>query len=389
MKQLRNQVSKIARFPWPVLILGESGVGKELVARAIHDLSPRKENRFVPVNCAGMPDTLVESEFFGYEKGAFTGAEIQKKGKFQEADKGTIFLDEIGEASIRFELTLLRVLETCSITKIGSVKEEQVNVRVICATNKPIEKLIHDMRSDLFHRISSFPLYIPPLRERREDIPELVDFFIKQFRDEFNRQSGDGEKLKISEIDEDALAFISRLNLYGNVRELRNILQRAIMLFASGETSITGKHVREAVGRIPQPRQDDAGEALRWIFGWAVSNQSKFWNHNRQVNKAPSGGWAGRWDIKRVQQRNIGRISVKDDQWREICFTTKAVTKLLAEGDFEKKEAIRMWREQGWLSQGKKNRAVTTCRIDGKPVSVYCFKRSVIEDNCISVQINC
>jgi len=380
MKQLKACIRKIARFPWTVLITGESGVGKELAARAVHDLSPRREKPFVPVNCAGLPDTLLESEFFGYEKGAFTGAEICKNGKFREADSGTLFLDEIGEASVKFQLTLLRVLENRVITKIGGLKEESLNVRVLCATNKPIEKLAADMRTDLFHRISTFPLYIQPLRERKEDIPKLAAYFIRQFRKEYNEQSAGTEALNISEITADALSFLSGLYFYGNVRELKNILQRAVMLAEAHETCIREKHVREAVYLIPQPGTDQGTAALRWLYEWALSNQNRFRNRHRQVNESPPEGWAGRWDIKRMRMPAVmpGSFASEEDLWEEICFTVKATNELLTTGGFETKSVIRDWTARGWLSSGSR-RSTRTGRMGSKTVPMYCFSRKVIE----------
>jgi transcriptional regulator with GAF, ATPase, and Fis domain len=380
IKQVKARIRKIARFPWPLLIMGESGVGKELAARAVHDLSPRREKPFVPVNCAGLPDSLVESELFGYEKGAFTGAEICKNGKFREADNGTLFLDEIGEASTKFQLTMLRVLENRVITKLGGLKEESVNVRVLCATNKPVEKLVAEMRTDLFHRISTFPLYIKPLRERREDIPKLAAYFIRQFRKEYNEQAEKTESLNISEINAGALSFLSGLYFYGNVRELKNILQRAIMLAEAHETCITEKHIREAVHLIPQPGTDEGTAALRWLCEWAVSNQNRFRNRHRQVNERPPEGWAGRWDIKRMRMPAVmsGSFSSEKDLWEEICFTVKTVRELLTDGGFETKAAIRNWTEQGFLSCSS-SRSTRTCRMDNKTVPMYCFSRKVIE----------
>ncbi len=189
IRHLKDQIVNIARYPWPVLILGESGTGKELAAMALHHLSHRRRNPLVPVNCAGLPDTLMESEFFGYEKGAFTDAKTHRTGKFHEAANGTLLLDEIGEASAKLQLTLLRVLETGRVMRVGSAREERVNVRVVCATNKPIRQLGREMRTDLFHRISSYPLFMPPLRQRREDIPALARHFIRQFHAEFDEQA--------------------------------------------------------------------------------------------------------------------------------------------------------------------------------------------------------
>jgi len=299
MMRMKCRIANIARFPWPVLILGESGTGKELAAKAVHDLSPRRNHPFVPVNCAGLPDTLVESEFFGYEKGAFTDAKDRRTGKFQEAANGTLFLDEIGEASTKLQLTLLRVLESGRLMRVGSAKEEAVNVRLICATNKPIQVLMSDMRTDIFQRISTYPLYMPPLRQHREDIPELARHFIRQFRSEFDDQAENGDRLNISETDKNALRFLTALNFHGNVRELRNILQRAVMLADPEETSLTEACVSDAVGLIPQIGLDISGQGLQCLYEWAVSNQHRFWNRHRKENRLPPEGWAGRWDIKK------------------------------------------------------------------------------------------
>jgi transcriptional regulator with GAF, ATPase, and Fis domain len=376
MKQVKSEICKIADYPWPVLILGESGVGKELAARALHDLSPRREKPFVAVNCAGMPDTLTESEFFGYEKGAFTGAEVRKKGKFEEADGGTVFLDEIGEASVKCQVTLLRVLETRTVTRIGGWKEIPVNAGVICATNKPVHQLVNDMRTDLFHRITSYLLHIPPLRERKEDIPELVAHFIRHFQKEFLDQTG--KKLSISKIDEKAVKYLMRLNLCGNVRELRNILQRGVMLSEAGDTVLAERYVRRAAACLPQPGNDEAGDALRYLYEWAAANQSRFWNRHRKVNRQPKEGWSGRWDLKRIR-KNAGtnRDSPDKDEWKEICFTAEAISKLLEE-DFDKKSVIQTWGERGWLN-GSKDHTSKACRIDEQMVRCCCFKRKAVE----------
>ncbi len=386
MMCMKCRIARIARFPWPVLILGESGTGKELAAKAVHDLSPRRKNPFVPVNCAGLPDTLAESEFFGYEKGAFTDAKSQRTGKFQEAASGILFLDEIGEASTKLQLTLLRALESGRVMRVGSAKEEAVNVRLICATNKPVQELMSDMRTDLFQRISTYPLYVPPLRQHREDIQELIRHFIRQFRSEFDDQAENGDRLNISEIDKNALSFLATLNFHGNVRELRNILQRAAMLADPEEIALTEACVREAVNLIPRAGHDISGQGLRYLYEWAVSNQHRFWNRHRKENRPPPGGWAGRWDIKRILKGPV-RNSPEDDNWKQICFTNGAVTDLLDDGEFEKKVVIQEWTERGWIN-GTKNSPTTTCRINDQTTRVYCFRRSVIEAHCIRIGIH-
>lgn len=258
IRGIKDIIEKAACFPWPVLITGETGVGKEVVARSIHKSSGRK-GKFVAVNCGGIPETLIESELFGHEKGAFTDAKISRPGKFEEAERGTIFLDEIGEASSKFQTTLLRVLESGQVRRIGAKEEKKISVRVICATNKKLKLLKENneengFRKDLFYRISALVIHIPPLRERQEDIPKLVDKFIRDFNEEaadFRKQDGfagkkqghpenesqrderEPEKLKISD---KAVEFLRHEDFAeGNVRELRNVLQSAIMM--SGKIS--------------------------------------------------------------------------------------------------------------------------------------------------------
>ncbi|MBZ4672581.1 MAG: putative two component, sigma54 specific, transcriptional regulator [Deferribacteraceae bacterium] len=178
MKEIIQTVKKIAGINSTVLITGESGTGKELIAKAIHSLSDRKNERFIEINCAAIPEALQESLFFGYVKGAFTGADTAKKGYFEEAHKGTLFLDEIGETSLNLQAKLLRAIQEKKVKKLGSVESINFDVRLICATNKQLDKLIEEnlFRQDLYYRINVIGLYIPPLRERKEDIPYLVEF---------------------------------------------------------------------------------------------------------------------------------------------------------------------------------------------------------------------
>ncbi|TGU72726.1 sigma-54-dependent Fis family transcriptional regulator [Geomonas terrae] len=223
------QVREIARIPSTVLITGESGTGKELVARAIHDLSDRKEAPFIAINCASIPATLLESELFGHEKGSFTGASGRKKGLFEEAHHGTIFLDEIGEMDMAMQAKLLRVLQERSIRRVGAVKDVTIDVRVIAATNRDLLQRIAEksFREDLFYRLNVFPIHIPPLRERTADIAALAAYFLDGFSRSFGRQFRD--------ISPEAEQLMAQYAWPGNVRELRNVIER-ICIMRTGPT---------------------------------------------------------------------------------------------------------------------------------------------------------
>jgi DNA-binding NtrC family response regulator len=207
-----------------VLILGESGTGKELLARAIHAESDRREGPFVPVSCAALPDTLLESELFGHEKGAFTGAVSRRKGTFEAADGGTLFLDEIGDISPKLQLDLLRVLEDRQFCRVGSTEPVRVDVRIIAATNRNLRKALDSgaFREDLYYRLHVVPIELPPLRDRREDIPLLVDHLLERLAIEMKRP--------IDGVSRDALAVLMTYPFPGNIRELRNILERALVV---------------------------------------------------------------------------------------------------------------------------------------------------------------
>lgn len=227
MKKIKDQIELIARGDSRVLILGESGTGKELVARMIHSLSSRRDAPFVEVNCAAIPQELIESELFGHEKGAFTGAVDRKIGKFELANGGTLFLDEIGDMSLLTQAKLLRVIETQKFQRVGGTKDITVNVRIISATNKNITEEINrgNFREDLYYRLNVVPLYIPPLRERKEDIPELVNYFIN----EFCREKG----WKRKTVESEAMKILQEYSWPGNVRELRNATERLMIMTVS------------------------------------------------------------------------------------------------------------------------------------------------------------
>ncbi|MFZ5905861.1 MAG: sigma-54-dependent transcriptional regulator [Nitrospirota bacterium] len=241
-------IQKVAPTKTTVLLIGESGTGKELFARALHHLSSRQNYPFVPINCAAIPRELLESELFGHEKGAFTGAESKKLGKFELADKGTIFLDEIGDMDIVLQSKLLRVIEDGQIERVGAEKSARVDVRIIAASNKDLEKAVEDkkFREDLYYRLNVFPVRIPPLRERREDIPLLVEYFVTRYARELKASS--------VSVSPDALDFLRASYWKGNVRELENAIERAIIL-SDGEM-ITREHF--ALAR--PSRTDPAGK---------------------------------------------------------------------------------------------------------------------------------
>ncbi|MFM8313368.1 MAG: sigma-54 dependent transcriptional regulator, partial [Deltaproteobacteria bacterium] len=227
MKRVFQVVEKLTRVNTSVLIRGENGTGKELVARAIHFNSPRKDGPFVAVNCAAIPETLIESELFGHEKGAFTGADQRHIGKFQFAAKGTLFLDEIGDTSPATQVKLLRVLQDHSFTPVGSSREIKSDVRIIAATNRDLEKMIQDgkFREDLYYRLNVMPIFLPPLRERRDDIVGLVNHFIEKFNVEH------GERIQM--IAPDALSALETFHWPGNIRELENAIEHGFVVESS------------------------------------------------------------------------------------------------------------------------------------------------------------
>ena len=224
MEEVINLVGRVAQSRATVLIQGESGTGKELIARLIHDLSPRAEKPMTIVNCAALPENLLESELFGHEKGAFTGATGTRLGRFEEADGGTLFLDEIGELSNTVQVKLLRFLQEREFQRIGGNRTFQSDVRIISATNRNLEERMKEglFREDLFYRLNVVGITIPPLRERKEDLIPLMDHFLKRFSAENNR--------KIKGVSSKARDFLMKYNYPGNVRELENILERAVVI---------------------------------------------------------------------------------------------------------------------------------------------------------------
>jgi DNA-binding NtrC family response regulator len=224
MKRVFSVIDKLSRVDTAVLIRGESGTGKELVASALHYNSPRKDNRFVTINCSAIPETLIESEFFGHEKGAFTGADSRKIGKFQYADGGTLFLDEIGDVSPAMQVKLLRALQEKKFTPVGSNREVEVNVRIVAATNRNLEEMIKkgEFREDLFYRLNVLPIQLPPLRERKNDIEVLAQYFIERFNQQHRKS--------ITAIAPDAMELLKAHNWPGNIRELENVIEHSFVI---------------------------------------------------------------------------------------------------------------------------------------------------------------
>lgn len=253
MQKVFNVIAKLAQVNTPVLIRGESGTGKELVAKAIHFNGPRKDEKFVTINLAAIPDNLIESELFGHEKGAFTGASERKIGKFQYADGGTIFLDEIGDISPTMQVKLLRVLQEKSFTPVGSNRDIKCDVRVIAASHKPFEEMIKEgtFREDLFYRLNVLPVYLPPLRDRKSDIPYLVNYYVKYFNNVHN--------LNIEGLDDEATELLQNYQWPGNIRELRNVIEHAFIIESGEKISASSlpETVKKSSGRIIE---DNASE---------------------------------------------------------------------------------------------------------------------------------
>ncbi|MEE9554791.1 MAG: sigma-54 dependent transcriptional regulator, partial [candidate division Zixibacteria bacterium] len=266
MKEATALVQKVAASDATVLLNGESGTGKELFAQAIHYLSPRKDGPFVPINCAAIPRDLLENELFGSEKGAFTSSTSRKMGKFEIAEGGTIFLDEIGDMDVSLQAKLLRVLQEKKFERLGGTKTIGVNVRVIAASNMDLKKAIEKkvFREDLFYRLSVFPITIPPLRDRREDIPALADYFIEKFCKEMNKK-----KKKLSA---ESLNIMDKYHWPGNVRELENTIERAIILCESKTISPDSLAIRLAT--VPEIRLRE-GAGLKEVAALAQSEAEK------------------------------------------------------------------------------------------------------------------
>jgi len=253
IRKVMAQVERVAASETRVCILGETGTGKELVARTLHDRSPRRNGPFITLNCAAVPAELVESELFGHERGAFTGAAARHTGKFEQAQRGTLFLDEIGDMPLPMQAKLLRVLEQNEIERVGGDRPIAVDVRVIVATHRRLEALVQEgkFRQDLYHRIYVYPLALPPLRERRDDIPALVEHFARQI----TAQNG----WKPIAVQNDAIELLQAYSWPGNVRELRNVVERLLLLSADNQVDATVVRVALPELASPTPQEGALG----------------------------------------------------------------------------------------------------------------------------------
>jgi len=259
MQAVHRLIELAAPTPAAVLITGESGTGKELVARTLHELSPRGRGPFVAVNCAAIPETLLESEIFGHEKGAFTGALERRQGCFELAHEGTIFLDEIAEMSVGLQAKFLRILEDSMVRRLGAKTEIKVDVRVLAATNKDPEQALKagTFREDLFYRLNVMSLAMPPLRDRREDVPLLIQAFLEEFNAKYDK--------RITSVDEEALEILMAHPWPGNVRELRNCMERATIVC---EGSLIGPaHLPSSPTTRPAPPPAAGGATVAFAVG--------------------------------------------------------------------------------------------------------------------------
>ncbi len=289
IQEVLVKIEQMAPVTSTVLIEGESGTGKELVARGIHDLSPRRGKAFIAVNAAGLPETLLESELFGHEKGSFTGAAERRLGRFELANGGTIFLDEVGEMPGATQVKLLRVLEDKSFFRVGGTQPIDVDVRVIAASNKPLKEAVSlgTFRDDLFYRLNVLSVYLPPLRERRSDIPLLVRTFIAEFAKQHDRN--------FRGITPEALQILVDADWPGNVRQLRNLVESMVVLAPEGEirASDIPRDIRERTRTLPMriaaplPREI-AGQELEFIFRTLVELKMQIEEMRRRIEERPS-----------------------------------------------------------------------------------------------------
>jgi formate hydrogenlyase transcriptional activator len=253
LRQVLRQVETVAPNDTTALIQGETGTGKELVARAIHGLSARRDNIFVTLNCAAIPLGLLESELFGHERGAFTGAISRKVGRFEIAHKGTLFLDEVGDIPLELQPKLLRVLQEQEFERLGGTRSIRTDVRLVAATNRDLSKMVEQgtFRADLYYRLNVFPIHIPPLRERRDDIPILARYFVDKFAKSMNR--------KISRVPDSVMDALTRYAWPGNIRELQNFIERAVILSE-------GSSLRPPLAELRESKsKSNAGATLREV----------------------------------------------------------------------------------------------------------------------------
>ena len=306
LHKVLEHVAIVAPTDSTVLLHGETGTGKELVARAVHSVSPRKDRMFVRLNCAAIPSGLLESELFGHEKGAFTGALMQKKGRFEIADGGTLFLDEIGDISLELQPKLLRALQEHEFERLGSTRTIQVNVRIIAATHRNIPAMIREgkFREDLFYRLNVFPIEIPPLRERREDIPLLVNYFVSKL----SRRMGK----KIKSVPRQAIEVLANAPWPGNIRELENFIERCVIVTQGDQLAVPLEDLRRSA---PVPMQS-APSSIRSVSSFHDAERQAIIHALKTCSGklAGPGGAAERLGLKRttlqnkMRRLNISRI---------------------------------------------------------------------------------
>lgn len=304
IRNVLEQVCIVAPTDATVLLHGETGTGKELVARAIHNLSSRARRNFVRMNCAAIPSGLLESELFGHERGAFTGALTQKKGRFELADHGSLFLDEIGDISLELQPKLLRAVQEQEFERLGSANTISVNVRIIAATHRDLPAMIRDdkFREDLFYRFNVFPIEIPPLRERREDIPLLVDYFVSKFSRRMGRQ--------ITSITKATMEALTNNAWPGNIRELANFIERAVILSRGEELEVPMRELSVSYSHSASALASTFVEAERKVIIEALSASSG--------RVAGNGGAAQRLGLKRTTlQHKIRRLGITEAHYRQ------------------------------------------------------------------------
>ncbi|MEA5039203.1 MAG: sigma-54 dependent transcriptional regulator [Clostridiaceae bacterium] len=307
MQAVYRMIDRLRDVDTNVLILGESGTGKELVARAIHNLGKRQKSRFVVVNCAAIPENLLEAEFFGYRRGAFTGALQDRKGKFELADKGTIFLDEIGDMPLSLQAKLLRVLESKEFSPLGGSETKHVDVRVLAATNRDLKEMIQagSFRQDLYYRLNVMKIKIPPLRQRKEDIPLLSQHFVQQFAKEQNKQ--------IKAIEPETERIMMRFDFPGNVRQLANVLEYAVIVCADGvirpkdlpDDIRISRSSAEAAAEVPA-RGSLAGISLRELERIAITD-TLVKNSGRRDQTARDLGISTRGLLNKINEYGLDR----------------------------------------------------------------------------------
>jgi len=300
-----EKVALVARTGSSVLVLGETGTGKELVARAVHDASERKERPFVKVNCAALPAGLIESELFGHERGAFTGATQRRIGRFELADTGTLFLDEIGDMPLDVQTKLLRILQEQQFERVGGQVTLSVDVRVIAATNRDLAREAEKgtFRSDLFYRLNVFPIAMPPLRERRDDIPLLVQYFLGRYAAKIGRKG--------LSVPAESMRCLVAYDWPGNVRELENVIERAVILAGGDDAEVSC----ESLG-IPTPSVSSAAGSMPGAKGTVAASSDAASGQSRGTNgDRPAPGSAADTNLSELERRHI-ESALERSAWR-------------------------------------------------------------------------